>query len=416
MAQLARRLGTGDAVVVGLASMLGAGVFVVLGPASAAAGGAVLVSVVLAGLVAGANATSTAQLAAAMPTSGGNYAFGRARLGPWPGFVAGWGFVAGKTASCAAMATTVATYLVDDPWRRPLAALVVVVLVAVNLAGVQRTARVARVLLAFVLAVLVTLVIAAPAARGGDNALLVWPGEGGVFGVLQGAGLVFFAFAGYARVATLGEEVREPRTTIPRAIGIALAATAVIYLAVGVAVLAVLGAPGAAASSAPLADAALNAAPWLVPAVRVAAVVAASGSLLVLLAGVSRTAFAMARDRELPAPLALVERRRSTPWVAEVVIGALVVVLTLTVDLAGVIAFSSFGVLVYYGIGHAAAWTQGPDERTSPRWVQAFGLAACAALVLCLPARAVGFGIVVLAFGAAARLVVRAIARRRVRP
>lgn len=411
-AQLARRLGTGDAVVVGLASMLGAGVFVVLGPASAAAGGAVLVSVVLAGLVAWANATSTAQLAAAMPTSGGNYAFGRARLGEWPGFVAGWAFVAGKIASCAAMATTVATYLVDDPWRRPLAAAVVLALVGINLAGVQRTARVARVLLALVLLVLLTFVIVAPAARGGDHPLLAWPGEGGVFGVLQGAGLVFFAFAGYARVATLGEEVREPRTTIPRAIGIALAVTAVVYLAVGVAVLSALGAPGAASSHAPLADAAQAAAPWLVPAIRVAAVVAASGSLLVLLTGVSRTAFAMARDRELPARLALVDRRRSTPWVAEAVIGVLVVVLTLTVDLAGVIAFSSFGVLLYYAIGHAAAWTQTGDERSSPRWVQAFGLAACAALVLCLPARSVGFGVWVLVLGVAGRLVARALARR----
>jgi APA family basic amino acid/polyamine antiporter len=405
MPQLARRLGTGDAVVVGLASMLGAGVFVVFGPASAAAGGAVLASVLLAGLVAWANATSTAQLAAAMPTSGGNYAYGRARLGPWPGFVAGWGFVVGKTASCAAMATTVATYVVDKPWRRPLAAAVVVALVAVNLLGVQRTARVARVLLAFVLVVIVALVVVAPAARNPDRVLLVWPGDGGVLGVLRGAALVFFAFAGYARVATLGEEVREPRTTIPRAIGVALAMTAVVYLAVGVAVLTALGPEGLARSSAPLADAAAAAAPWLVPWVRVAAVVAAAGSLLVLLAGVSRTAFAMARDGELPAPLARVGEAHAVPWVAEVAIGALVVVLTLTVDLAGVIAFSSFGVLVYYGIGHVAAWTQGPPERTSPRWVQAFGLVACAALVLSLPARAIAVGAGVLAVGLAGRAV-----------
>ncbi len=412
-AQLARRLGTGDAVVVGLASMLGAGVFVVLGPASAAAGGMVLVSVVVAGLVAWANATSTAQLAAVMPTSGGNYAFGRARLGPWSGFVAGWGFVAGKTASCAAMATTVATYLVTDPWRRPVAALVVVALVAVNLLGVQRTARVARVLLALVLVVLLALVVAG--LTHGDPALAAprGPVPGGVRGVLQGAALVFFAFAGYARVATLGEEVRTPRTTIPRAILLALAATAVVYLAVGVAVLASLGPAGAAGSSAPLADAARATAPWLLPAVRVAAVVAAAGSLLVLLAGVSRTAFAMARDRELPAALARVGERHAVPWVAEVAIGALVMVLTLTVDLAGVIAFSSLGVLVYYGIGHAAAFTQTGAERTSPRWVQVVGLLACAALVLSLPVRAIAIGAGVLVVGLVGRALARTLARWR---
>jgi APA family basic amino acid/polyamine antiporter len=412
-AQLERRLGTGDAVVIGLASMLGAGVFVVLGPASAAAGGMVLVSVVVAGLVAWANATSTAQLAAAMPTSGGNYAYGRARLGPWPGFVAGWGFVAGKTASCAAMATTVATYLVPDPWRRPLAALVVVALVAVNLLGVQRTARVARVLLACVLVDHLALVVAGLVR--GDPALAApaGPAPGGVRGVIQGAALVFFAFAGYARVATLGEEVRSPRTTIPRAILVALAVVAVVYLAVGLAVLASLGPAGAAGSSAPLADAAGVTAPWLVPAVRVAAVVAAAGSLLVLRAGVSRTTFAMARDGELPAPLARVGERHAVPWVAEVAVGVLVVVLTLTVDLAGVIAFSSLGVLVYYGIRHAAAWTQTGADRSSPRWVQAFGLVACAALILSLPARAIGIGVGVLVVGLVGRMLGRRLVRRR---
>lgn len=408
MAQLARRLGTADAVVVGLASMLGAGVFVVLGPASAAAGSAVLVAVALAGLVAWANATSTAQLAAAMPTSGGNYAYGRARLGPWPGFVAGWGFIAGKTASCAAMATTVATYVAPEAWRRPVAAAVVVAMVAVNLLGVRRTAGVARALLACVLVVLLALVAAGLAAGDATRALpAALPGDG-VRGVLQGAALVFFAFAGYARVATLGEEVREPRTTIPRAILLALGATAAVYLLVGVAVLAVLGPQGAAGSSAPLADAAEAVAPWLVPAVRVAAVVAAAGSLLVLLAGVSRTAFAMARDGELPAPLARVGERHAVPWVAEVAIGALVAALTLTVDLVGVIAFSSLGVLTYYAVGHLAAWTQGPGERTSPRWVQAFGLVACAALVASLPWRAVVAGAAVLAAGLAGRAVFRA--------
>lgn len=408
MAQLARRLGTGDAVVVGLASMLGAGVFVVLGPASAAAGDAVLVAVVLAGLVAWANATSTAQLAAAMPTSGGNYAFGRARLGEWPGFVAGWGFVAGKTASCAAMATTVATYLVGEPWRRPIAAAVVAVLVAVNLLGVQRTARVARVLLAAVLVVLLALVVLGLVRGEPSRALPHGLPAGGVHGVLQGAAIVFFAFAGYARVATLGEEVTEPRTTIPRAIRWALGITAVVYLLVGVAVIGTLGASGAGASSAPLADTARAVAPGLVPWVRGAAVVAAAGSLLVLLAGVSRTAFAMARDRELPAPLARVGERHAVPWVAEVVIGVVVVVLTLTVDLAGVIAFSSLGVLVYYGIGHAAAWTQRGAERMSPRWVQAVGIVACAALVLSLPVKAIAIGAGVLVVG----LVGRALAHR----
>jgi APA family basic amino acid/polyamine antiporter len=107
---LARRLGTRDAVVVGLGSMIGAGVFAAFAPAAAAAGSGLLLALVLAAGVAYCNAVASAQLAAEYPASGGTYVYGRERLGEWWGFVAGWGFVIGKTASCAAMALTFAAY------------------------------------------------------------------------------------------------------------------------------------------------------------------------------------------------------------------------------------------------------------------------------------------------------------------
>ncbi|CAL8974436.1 putative transporter [Cellulomonas sp. T2.31MG-18] len=407
MPTLDRRLETADAVVIGLSSMLGAGVFVVLGPATAAARGGVLVSLVVAALVAWANATSTAQLAAVLPRAGGVYAYGRERLGEWPGFLAGLAFVLGKTASCAVMAGTVAAYVVPTAWHRPVAALVVVALVAVNLAGVSRTAAAARLLLAVAVVVLVAVVVVA-LGRHVDTL----PGDvlphglpGGVRGTLQGAALLFFAFAGYARVATLGEEVRKPRTTIPRAIRLALALVAVGYLAVAVAVLHVLGVDGAAGSRAPVLDTATATAGWLVPAVRVAAVAAAGGALLALLAGVSRTAFAMAREGDLPRRWAAVGGRSRAPWLAELVVGATVVVLTLAVDLTGVLVVSSFGVLLYYGIGHAAAWTQPAADRIAPRWVPAVGLVGCLALATALPGWAVAAGVGVLAVGSAVRAV-----------
>jgi len=390
-------------------------VFVVLGPATAAARGGVLVCLVLAALVAWANATSTAQLAAVMPRAGGVYAYGRERLGEWPGFLAGLAFVLGKTASCAVMAGTVAAYVVPPAWHRPVAALVVVLLVAVNLAGVARTAAAARLLLGIAGAVLVTVVVVALRAPGtGALGPSVLPHglPGGVRGTLQGAALLFFAFAGYARIATLGEEVREPRTTIPRAIRLALAVVAVVYLAVALAVLHVLGVDGAAASHAPVLDTAAATARWLVPAVRVAAVAAAGGALLALLAGVSRTAFAMAREGDLPRRWAAVAGRSRVPWLAELVVGVAVVVLTLTVDLTGVLVVSSFGVLLYYGIGHAAAWTQAPADRLAPRWVPVVGLVGCVALATSLPPRAVAAGIGVLAVGSAVRAVALRVSSR----
>ena len=216
--RLTRRLGTFDAVVIGLGAMIGAGVFAALGPAADAAGSGLLLGLLAAGIVAYCNATSSAQLAALYPASGGTYVYGRERLGPFWGYLAGWGFVIGKTASCSAIALTFATYAGNGEATRPLAIAAVVALTAVNFFGVRKTALLTRALVTIVLASLACVVIAS--LFGGqasiDN-IGSLTGEGW-HGILQSGGLLFFAFAGYPRIATLGEEVKEPRSTIPRAI------------------------------------------------------------------------------------------------------------------------------------------------------------------------------------------------------
>ena len=406
-------------MVIGLSSMLGAGVFVAFAPAAAAAGAGLLVGLVVAAVVAWTNATATAQLAAVHPVAGGAYTYGRLRLGPAWGFVAGWSFVVGKTASCAVMATAAAAYLVPPAWQRPVAAAVVAVLVGVNLRGITRTARVARVLLLLVLASLTVLVGVVGAGLGGlggprtDATAAAWlPFEGlldaGPAAILQSAALLFFAFAGYARVATLGEEVREPARTLPRAITVALAVAVAVYGVVGLTVLLALGPDGVADSPVPLADAAARFAPWADPVVRVGAVAASGGALLALLAGIGRTALAMAREGDLPRGLAVVGPR-AVPHRAELVVGAVVVVLVLTVDLTGMLAASSVGVLLYYGVANAAAFTQTGAERRSPRALQVVGVLACLALVASLPVQAVVTALVVVGVG----LVGFAVARRR---
>ena len=316
---LHRRLGVRDAVVIGLGSMVGAGVFSAFTPAAAAAGSGLLVGLVVAAVVAWCNATASAQLAAQYPTSGGTYVYGRERLGPWWGFVAGWGFVVGKTASCAAMALTVATYAVGGDARatRFLAIAAVVGLTLVNLRGITKTARLATVLVVLTIGILgVTLVAIGVANRTWHSPFEDW-GTSSAYGILQSAGLLFFAFAGYARIATLGEEVRDPETTIPRAIPRALGIVVVLYAVVGVVLLAVLGPAGVAASDLPLLAAADQAGvSWMGAPVRVAAVLASLGALLGLVTGVSRTMLAMARERDLPAVLATVDERRGVPQAA----------------------------------------------------------------------------------------------------
>ncbi|NOQ59753.1 APC family permease [Mycolicibacterium fortuitum] len=392
---LQRRLGTTDAVVIGLGSMVGAGIFAALAPAARAAGSGLLLGLAVAALVAYCNATSSARLAALYPQSGGTYVYGRERLGEFWGYTAGWSFIVGKTASCAAMALTVGTYAWPQ-WAHAVAVAAVVGLTAVNYAGIQKSALLTRIIVAGVLAVLAAVVVIIAGSGATDLTRLQIGDDVGAGGVLQAAGLLFFAFAGYARIATLGEEVRDPARTIPRAIPIALGIALVIYAVVAVAVLSVLGSSGLAAAPAPLADAVAAAgAPQWQPLVRAGAAVAALGSLLALILGVSRTTLAMARDRHLPSVLSAVHPRFNVPHRAEIVVGIVVAILAATVDLRGAIGFSSFAVLLYYAIANASAWTLGA------RLIPAVGLAGCLLLAFSLPMASVLTGIAVVAVGAA---------------
>ncbi|QRY47769.1 amino acid permease [Mycolicibacterium boenickei] len=397
---LQRRLGTTDAVVIGLGSMVGAGIFAALAPAAAAAGSGLLIGLAVAAVVAYCNATSSARLAARYPQSGGTYVYGRERLGEFWGYTAGWSFIVGKTASCAAMALTVGMY-VWPQWAHAVAVAAVVALTAVNYAGIQKSALLTRVIVACVLAVLAAVVVIIAGSGAADPARLGIGDNVAAGGVLQAAGLLFFAFAGYARIATLGEEVRDPARTIPRAIPIALGIALVIYAVVAVAVLSVLGGSGLASAPAPLADAVAAAgAPQWQPVVRAGAAVAALGSLLALILGVSRTTLAMARDHHLPHRLAAVHPRFAVPHRAEVVVGIAVAVLAAVADLRGAIGFSSFAVLLYYAIANVSAWTLRTENRW-PRVVAAVGLIGCLVLAFSLPLASVLAGLVVVAVGVA---------------
>lgn len=397
--QLERRLGVSDAVILGMGSMIGAGVFAAIGPAAAAAGSGLLLGLAIAAAVAYANATSSAQLAAVYPEAGGTYVYGRERLGPFWGFLAGWGFVVGKTASLTAMALTVGAYAL--PGRERLIGVgAVLAMTAVNYAGVRKTAGLTRVIVAFVLATLAVVVVASFATPTGSAGNLADLRSGGAGGILEAAGLLFFAFAGYARIATLGEEVITPARTIPKAIPLALGITLMVYATIAIAALYAVGPGVLGGETAPLVAAAEGGISWASPLVRAGGAVAALGVLLSLLAGVSRTSFAMARNRELPSWLEAVHKDNKTPYRAEVVVGVVVATITAFADLRGAIGFSSFCVLTYYAIANASAFTQSGSDRRWPKWLQVIGMAGCAILALSLPVGSVMGGASVLAVGA----------------
>jgi len=392
--RLARRLGTFDAVVVGLGSMVGAAIFAALSPAARYAGSALLIGLVIAGAVAYCNATSSARLAALYPESGGTYVYGRRRLGDVWGYLAGSAFVVGKVASCAAMALTFGHYVAPSV-ARPLAVGAVVALTTVNLAGISKTAGLTRLIVAVVLTALAVFVVVALAGGTVDTSHLS-DSHGGVLGVLRSGGILFFAFAGYARIATLGEEVAEPARTIPRAIAVALGLTIAIYAIVAFAAL--LAAPPAllAATQAPLrAVVEAGSLDGFAPVVQVGAAVASLGVLLSLLAGVSRTVFAMAANRHLPHALASVHERRRVPHRAELLVGAVVVVTVSLADIRSAIGFSSFCVLFYYAVANASALTL-----RRRLLVPAAGVVGCLVLAFTLPFWSIAIGAAAIAAAA----------------
>jgi APA family basic amino acid/polyamine antiporter len=394
-ASLDRRLGLVGSVAVGMSAMIGAGLFVVFPPAVAAAGDGLLAALAVAAVVAACNAISSARLARRHPVAGGTYVYGRERLGPLWGYLAGWSFIAGKVASCAAMAFALGSYLWPDHAR--LGALAaVVVFTAVNLAGVEKSAAISLPLVTGVVLIVVVAVVVMFSSTGGTSPDI--PTTSG--GVLEAAGLLFFAFAGYARLATLGEEVREPARTIPRAIAVTFVLVLALYAAAALALLHVLGASELADARRPFV-AGVDAADahGLVPLVLVGAALAAGGALLSLMLGVSRTTLAMARDGHLPHGLSAVSERTRVPHVAELAVGVGVAVLICLGDLVTSVAFSSFCVLVYYAIANASAWTL--SRAVLPRIVSVLGLSGCVALALSLPLSTVIAGAAVVAAGAA---------------
>jgi APA family basic amino acid/polyamine antiporter len=400
---LARRLGVPGAAAIGVASMLGAGIFFVWAPATAAAGTAVLVALPLAAVIAILNALSTTRLAVLHPVSGGAYAYGRAEVGDTVGFIAGILFLVGKTASVAAIGLIAGAYLWPGG-ERWVAAGLIVVLAAINATGVRTTAVVSAVAAGVVVVVLLAILIAA-GSSGAAPAALDWsratPG-----GVLQATGLIFFAFAGYARIATLAEEVRDPGRTLPRAVVVSVAAVLALSAATLGVLLWRLGTGGLAEATSPVAAIAPAGSE---PVIRAAVAVACIGSMLSVLAGLSRTSMAMARDGELPRGLARVSRvaGSDSPVVAEVAVAVVAIVAVLLLDPSRVVGVSACAVLGYYGVAHLAALTAG-SRLGLPRGVPIAGFAGCtlvvwaigwttilplvAVVVLCLAVRALVTG------------------------
>jgi basic amino acid/polyamine antiporter, APA family len=406
---LRRDLGLLDAVAIGFGAIVGAGIFVVTGVAAGIAGPALLAGLLVAAIAATGNALSSAQLAAEYPQSGGTYEYGYRVLHEWAGFIAGWMFLASKTAAAGTVALGLAGYLeglVPALPPRAVAVGAIVAFTALNYFGVRRSSTANLVVVALSLGALSTFVAAGVTSFRMENLRPFAPA--GIGGTLQAAALLFFAYTGYARIATLGEEVRDPRRTIPLAIGLTMGGAVLLYLAVALVAVGAVGAAALAGTAAPLRVAA-GAFPLggVATVVSVGGVTAMLGVILSQLLGLSRMIFAMARRGDLPARLAAIHPRYRSPGRAVLAIGAVAAVVAATGTLPGVAAAASFTILVYYGIANVAALRMPASAKLFHDAVPATGLLACVVLAFSLSATTVATGLLVLVAGVLGRLLLR---------
>lgn len=407
--RLRRELGLLDAVGVGLGAIIGAGIFVVTGVAAGVAGPALLIGLAIAGVAATCNALSSAQLAAEYPHSGGTYEYGYRVLSPAIGFAAGWLFLASKTAAAGTVALGLAGYLdtvVPGLHPRVIAVAAIVGFTLLNYFGVRRSSRANLVIVGLSLAALVTFVVSGATSFRLENLRPFAPA--GWRGTLEGAALLFFAYTGYARIATLAEEVREPRRTIPRAIILTIGGAVLLYFAVALVAVGSVGAGPMSSSAAPLQVAASSFGhPSAAMIVSIGGVTAMLGVILSQLLGLSRMAFAMSRRGDLPAVLETVHPRHGVPGRAVLLIGAVAAVVAATGTLRGVASAASFTILVYYGIANAAALRMPRAAKLYTDVVPMLGLASCALLALSLAPGVMATGAAVLAAGFVVRRIVR---------
>lgn len=412
-----RRLGIADVVVLGLVAMLGSGVFIVFAPAGAAAGPWLLLSVLLAAVVATTCVLSTAELVLARRDRGETFSAGytagylaaRDRLHPAAGRLAGVALLTGGIASAAAAAGVFGAYVLGTG-RFATAIIVIVIAAALNIAGVRTTARACWLLAGGTVAVLLVVVVVGLLGPGGAASAsatameaargvavpVVQPSQGWL-GVLSAAGLVFFAFVGFANVTTHREEVRSPARTLRRAIPIALGVCTLVYLAVAGALLVGLGSDRLRTEHAPLvALVDTGQAPALGVLVRIGAAVAAGSTLLAVLIGVSRTASTMSRYDDVPRPFGKV-CGSGAPWRSDVLGAALAALTAVLAGPVASIALSACAMLIHYALVHLA--TLRTPGRRYPGWVPAVGLVLCVGLAALLPVTSVLITLGVLAVG-----------------
>ncbi len=408
---LQRVLGLKDAVGVGLGAIIGAGIFVVTGVAAGVAGPAFLIGLMIAGAVASFNGLSSAQLAAVYPQSGGTYEYGYRLLNPAMGFSAGWMFLLSKLSAAGIVAIGFGSYFHQlvpafSPMVYSVAA--IVLLTIANLLGIKKAGTVNVAIVLITLLSLVYFVFSGLGSVERGNFTPFTPF--GTLGIAEASAILFFAFTGYARIATLAEEVVEPEKTIPRAVIITILTAIVLYAAVSFVAVGVIGAGGMAESRSPLQMAAGKmTTPSIVLVVTLGAATAMLGVLLSQILGISRMLLAMGRRNDLPAFFEKIHPSTSVPHLGILFTSGVILAITLLGSFEFVVRSATFTILLYYSITNLAAMKQPLTEQLYSRAIPWLGLAGCLAMSVSLPWEVIVSGVILLVVGFGVRWVVKQI-------
>lgn len=406
---LKRVLGLPDAVGVGLGAIIGAGIFVVTGVAAGVSGSSFLIGLLIAGVVASFNGLSSAQLAAVYPQSGGTYEYGYRVLRPWLGFSAGWMFLLSKLSAAGIVAIGFGSYFHQlVPFFTPMqySVTAVVLLTAANFWGVQKAGAINSVI---VLVTLLSLVYFVFVGIGSVSEHNFQPFiTKGIKGIAEATAILFFAFTGYARIATLAEEVVEPRKTIPRAVIITLITAILLYMAVSYVAVGVIGSTAMAQSNSPLQVAAGAVQGYgLSTIITLGASTAMLGVLLSQILGISRMLLAMGRRNDLPAFFTRVHQRTAVPHTGIFFTGLVILIITLLGSFEFVVRAATFTILLYYSITNLAALKQPLNQQIYSRVIPVLGLLGCLLMSLSQPLPVIGSGLVLLLLGFGIRLLVK---------
>jgi APA family basic amino acid/polyamine antiporter len=408
-AELKRSLGLFDATAINVGAIIGGGIFVVTGITAGLAGSAMVVSMIIAAVIAAFTALSFAELASWQPVEGSIYEYARQLISPFSGFLAGWMWLLSNTFTGAAVALGFAYYFTAVLPVLPsnvVAAVVCILFTALNFIGARQSSLLNNILVVAKVLILVFFIVLGACYMTPANFSSFEPANVGVF---YGAGFIFFAYAGFARVAVVAEEVKDAKRNVPRAMLLSLGLSTLIYVLVGLVAIGLVGAAALAASNSPLAEAISATGNAIgVQVVSLGGLLATASVLLTSILGVSRMAYSMARRGDMPQALARLHCKFYTPYYAIAIVGALMTTLVLLVDLTRVVALSTFATLFYYALANIAAFKLKTEQRRYSRLVPALGIGTCLALlvfilfaatqawiigVICLIAGAIYYGV-----------------------